>query len=83
MRSSASATPSPATTGIESVIHMRTLHLGPDELLVAVKIGGRGRRLGRATWRGRSTPRRPRPRAAEPVARVIYIEPDIRPTPVA
>ncbi|HSE54939.1 MAG TPA: cation diffusion facilitator family transporter, partial [Nocardioidaceae bacterium] len=28
-----------ATSGIERVIHMKTLHLGPEELLVAVKIG--------------------------------------------
>ncbi len=28
-----------ATPGIDRVIHMRTLHLGPEELLVGVKIG--------------------------------------------
>ena len=27
--------------GVDSIIHMRTLHTGPDELLVAVKIGVR------------------------------------------
>ena len=26
------------TEGVERVIHMKTLHLGPEELLVAVKI---------------------------------------------
>ena len=47
-----------STPGVERVIHMRTLHLGPEELLVAVKIGvaqhrdGRGRR--RQHRRGRA-----------------------------
>ena len=30
-----------AQPGVDSIIHMRTLHTGPDELLVAVKIGVR------------------------------------------
>jgi divalent metal cation (Fe/Co/Zn/Cd) transporter len=61
---------------VEAVIHMKTLYLGPDELLVAAKI---------------AVPRATRAvevaaaidaieadvRAAVPAARVIYLEPDI------
>ena len=44
--------------GIDRVIHMKTLHLGPEELLVAVKIGVRPRHR-RSRW-----PRRHRRRRA-------------------
>ncbi|PZS29612.1 MAG: cation transporter [Pseudonocardiales bacterium] len=62
--------------GIERVIHLRTMHLGPDELLVGAKV---------AVSRGASAAdiatgidaAELRVRAAEPVARVIYLEPDI------
>ena len=37
--------------GIERVIHMKTLHLGPEELLVAVKIGVPAARPAPPTWR--------------------------------
>ena len=61
---------------VERLIHMKTLYLGPDELLVAAKLG---------------VPRRPeaprgvaavnvierRVREAVPAARAIYIEPDV------
>lgn len=76
-------------TGVERVIHLKTLHLGPEELLVAAKfaiapgvsavdIAATIDEAERAI------------RAAEPTARVIYLEPDIyradhqptaRPTP--
>ena len=56
---------------------MKTLHLGPEELLVAVE----GRRAAgghaRPTSPRRSTRPRSRIREAVPIARVIYIEPDI------
>jgi cation diffusion facilitator family transporter len=65
------------TPGIESIIHMRTLHLGPDELLVAVKVAvtaaDSAGEVARAIDAAEAATR-----AAEPVARVIYIEPDIR-----
>ena len=48
-----------ATEGIEGVIHMKTMHLGPDELLVAVKVGRRRHRRG---LRGRQGDRRRRGR---------------------
>jgi cation diffusion facilitator family transporter len=63
--------------GIDSVIHMRTLHTGPDELLVGAKV---------AVPPDQTSERiaaliddaEVRIRAAVPTARWIYIEPDIR-----
>jgi cation diffusion facilitator family transporter len=61
---------------IERIIHMKTLHLGPEELLVAVKVGVSG-----ATDTSHVTEAidaaEARIRAAVPIARVIYVEPDI------
>jgi cation diffusion facilitator family transporter len=60
-----------------SVIHMRTQHLGPEELLVAAKIAVRhddtAASIARAIDEAEA-----RIRAAEPIARVIYLEPDLR-----
>lgn len=62
--------------GIDRIIHMRTLHLGPEELLVAVKIGvpreAKAPEVAHAIDAAES-----RIRAAVPIARVIYVEPDI------
>ncbi len=63
--------------GVTSVIHLRTLHLGPEEILVAAKIevpaatsaGDVAQAIDRAETRVR---------AAEPSATVIYLEPDLR-----
>jgi cation diffusion facilitator family transporter len=64
------------TDGVERVIHMRTMHLGPEELLVAVKTGVA--RDAAASDVAASIDAAERAiRAAEPAARVIYIEPDI------
>ncbi len=61
---------------IERVIHMKTLHLGPEELLVAAKIGvarnDNAEEIARAIDAAES-----RIREAVPIARVIYLEPDI------
>ena len=65
-----------ADGSVSRVIYMRTLHLGPDELLVAAKIavahddtaGDVARAIDAAEARVR---------AAEPLARVIYLEPDL------
>jgi cation diffusion facilitator family transporter len=63
--------------GVNSVIHMRTMHLGPDELLVAAKIAvdhdDTALEVARAIDAAEA-----RVRAAVPIARVIYLEPDIR-----
>ncbi|MFF4408253.1 cation diffusion facilitator family transporter [Streptomyces sp. NPDC001262] len=62
---------------VTSVIHMRTLHLGPEELLVAAKIAVRhddtAAQVARAIDEAEA-----RIREAVPIARVIYLEPDIR-----
>jgi divalent metal cation (Fe/Co/Zn/Cd) transporter len=65
------------TDGVESIIHMKTLHLGPEELLVAAKIGVRP---GASAEDVAATidAAEEAIRAAEPIARVIYLEPDIR-----
>lgn len=64
------------TAGIDRVIHMKTLHLGPEELMVAAKIGV----TRDATAADVATTIDAAERAireAEPVAQVIYLEPDI------
>jgi cation diffusion facilitator family transporter len=60
-----------------SVIHMRTQHLGPEELLVAAKIAVRHDDTAAAVARAIDEAEA-RVRAAVPIARVIYLEPDIR-----
>ncbi|GAA0796442.1 cation diffusion facilitator family transporter [Spirilliplanes yamanashiensis] len=65
-----------AAPGVERVIHMKTLHLGPEELLVAAKIAvGRSATAEEIAAQIDETERRIR--EAVPIARVIYLEPDI------
>jgi cation diffusion facilitator family transporter len=59
------------------VIHMRTQHLGPEELLVAAKIAVRHDETAESIARAIDEAEA-RVRAAEPTARVIYLEPDLR-----
>jgi cation diffusion facilitator family transporter len=61
---------------VTGVIHMRTLHLGPEELLVAAKIAVRHDDTATEVARAIDAAEA-RIRAAEPFARVIYLEPDI------
>jgi cation diffusion facilitator family transporter len=61
---------------VERIIHMRTVHLGPEELLVAAKVAVRHDDTAAAVARGIDAIER-RIRAAVPIARVIYLEPDI------
>jgi len=63
--------------GIDSVIHMKTMHLGPEELLVAVKIAVRGSESAGEVARAIDTAEAAI-REVEPSARVIYLEPDLR-----
>jgi cation diffusion facilitator family transporter len=65
-----------ATPGVERVIHLRTLHLGPDELLVAAKTGVSREASAVDVARGIDAAERAI-RSAEPLATLIYIEPDI------
>jgi cation diffusion facilitator family transporter len=63
--------------GVESVIHMKTLHLGPEELLVAAKIAVPAAASAADVAAAIDAAER-RVRAAAPIARVIYLEPDLR-----
>ncbi|GAA4964600.1 cation diffusion facilitator family transporter [Uniformispora flossi] len=67
---------------VESIIHMRTLHLGPEELLVAAKIAV-NRSDTAAEIADAIDNAEARVRAAVPIARVIYLEPDIYRAPAA
>lgn len=62
--------------GVRRVIHMKTLHLGPEELLVAAKIAVEAQESAAAVARAINAAEA-RVRAAVPIARVIYLEPDI------
>jgi cation diffusion facilitator family transporter len=61
---------------VSRVIHMRTLHLGPEELLVAAKIAVEHDDTAAEVARGIDEAER-RIREAVPIARVIYLEPDL------
>ena len=64
------------TAGVERIIHMRTMHLGPEELLVAAKIAIAPKMDMAAVARAIDAAEE-RIRAAVPIARVIYLEPDV------
>jgi cation diffusion facilitator family transporter len=61
---------------VERVIHLRTEHIGPEELLVAAKIAVRHDDTAKQVARGIDAAER-RVRAAVPMARLIYLEPDL------
>jgi divalent metal cation (Fe/Co/Zn/Cd) transporter len=65
-----------STEGVEQLIHLRTQHIGPDELLVAAKVNFDASYsmldLATAIDRVESAVRR-----AVPIAKRMYIEPDI------
>jgi cation diffusion facilitator family transporter len=61
---------------VERVIHLRTLHLGPETLLVAAKISVSREQSAAAVVAGIDTAER-RVRAAVPIAELIYLEPDV------
>jgi len=63
--------------GVASVIHLKTLHLGPDEVLVAAKIEVPAASSA-ADVAAAIDAAEARVRAAVPIARVIYLEPDLR-----
>jgi cation diffusion facilitator family transporter len=67
---------------VDRIIHMRTVHLGPEELLVAVKVAVKHDDTA-AEVAGDINAIEARIRAAVPIAHVIYIEPDIDRTPAA
>ncbi|MFF8840990.1 cation diffusion facilitator family transporter [Streptomyces sp. NPDC015130] len=61
---------------VTRLIHMRTLHLGPEELLVAAKIAVSHDDTATEVANAINAAEE-RIRAAVPIARVIYLEPDI------
>ncbi|CAM5508820.1 transporter [Streptomyces tanashiensis] len=61
---------------VTRLIHMRTLHLGPEELLVAAKIAVQHDETATEVAHAINAAEE-RIRAAVPIARVIYLEPDI------
>jgi len=65
-----------ASDRVESLIHMKTLYLGPDELMVAAKVAFAPKsKLGDVALSINEL--ESAIRAAVPAARVIYIEPDV------
>jgi len=65
------------TDGVASVIHMKTLYLGPDELMVGAKIAVAEKATGKQIAKIIDSAEE-NMRAAVPAARVIYLEPDIK-----
>ena len=63
--------------GVDSIIHMKTLYLGPDELLVGAKIAISSTDGAQSIVAAIDAAERA-VRESVPVARVIYLEPDIR-----
>jgi cation diffusion facilitator family transporter len=64
------------TAGVERIIHMKTLHIAPEELLVAVKIGVRPDSSGTEIAEVINAAERSL-RQAEPMAVQVFVEPDI------
>jgi cation diffusion facilitator family transporter len=62
--------------GVERVIHLRTMHLGPEELLVGAKIAMPAE-LSFSDVAAAIDAAEERVRTAVPSARVIYLEPDL------
>ncbi|MDN4471678.1 cation diffusion facilitator family transporter [Demequina zhanjiangensis] len=66
-----------ADAGYTDIIHLRTMHLGPEDVLVTVKVGvAPGRTIEQISAQTDDAERRIR--EAVPAARLIFIEPDLR-----
>ena len=65
-----------ATPGVDRIIHMKTMHLGPEELLLGAKVA-MSANLEMAAVSRAIDDAEERVRAAVPIARVIYLEPDV------
>ena len=61
---------------VQRVIHLRTLHMGPESLLVAAKIAVRGSAQADTVAAGIDAAEQ-RVRGAVPIAEMIYLEPDL------
>jgi cation diffusion facilitator family transporter len=62
---------------VTSIIHLKTMHIGPDEVLVAAKISV-ALGLSIAELANAIDAAESRVRAVVPIARMIYLEPDLR-----
>lgn len=71
-----------SSEGVNRVIHLRTLHVGPDELLVAAKIAVAHGDTG-AEIAGDIDAAEAAVRAAVPTARYVFLEPDLDRTPAS
>jgi cation diffusion facilitator family transporter len=65
-----------AESSVEALIHLRTLYLGPDELLVGAKVAFASKKK-LADVAAAINSLEARIREAVPIARVIFIEPDV------
>ncbi|RQX15415.1 cation transporter [Micromonospora ureilytica] len=65
-----------STPGVDRIIHLRTMHLGPEELLVAAKIAVSASDNG-ASIAATIDDAEARLRQVLPTAKVVYLEPDI------
>ena len=66
-----------AEAGFADVIHLRTMHLGPEDILVTAKVSVAGEET-LAELAPRIDDAEARIRAAVPAARLVFIEPDVR-----
>ena len=64
-------------SAVESVIHLRTLHLGPEELLVVAKLGVGRQDYGHQIAAAINAAEQRARKAAPGLTLVIYLEPDI------
>jgi divalent metal cation (Fe/Co/Zn/Cd) transporter len=69
-----------AADEVERIIHLKTLHLGPDNLMVVAKIAFRHDETAASIARAIDAAES-RIRSAVPIAQVIFLEPDIFRTP--
>lgn len=65
-----------STEGLERLIHMKTLHLGPEEILVAAKIAVPAAESAAEVAAAIDAAERAI-RAAEPMVTSLYLEPDV------
>lgn len=65
-----------STAGVTRIIHMKTLHVAPEELLIGVKIGVDASATATDIVSTINVTER-NLRAAEPMAKDIYVEPDV------
>jgi cation diffusion facilitator family transporter len=70
-----------SSDGVRRVIHLRTLHVGPDELLVAAKIAIAHNDTGAQIARDIDAAEKAL-RAAVPTATYVFLEPDLDRTPL-